>query len=72
MSAQNISENSSERYVINSYGVPEEIICEGADLVSLCGIQHIAFIMDGNGRGLHRAEWQENPVTKSEWMLSNV
>ncbi len=50
MSVQNISENPSERYVINSYGVPEEIICEGADLVSLCGIRHIAFIMDGNGR----------------------
>ena len=50
MSVQNVSENSNERYVINSYAVPEETIREGADLVSLCGIRHVAFIMDGNGR----------------------
>ena len=39
-----------EPYVINSYGVSNELLSEGAALVRESGLRHVAFIMDGNGR----------------------
>lgn len=37
-------------YVINSYGVSDELLSEGTALVRESGLRHVAFIMDGNGR----------------------
>ena len=46
----NTENTPPEPYVINSYGVSEELLSEGTELVRRSGLRHVAFIMDGNGR----------------------
>lgn len=72
MSVQNVSENSNERYVINSYAVPEETIREGADLVSLCGPS--CRFYNGRKRTLGDLARTAKRILgiRSEWMLLNA